>query len=202
MRNPGGKDTGRGLWHRLQQTYEELWKKHKTWNRFPHLSQRGFASAVLLRQHFMQREKTWIWSWSEWKTSAVGDSDRHKHFTVYVECRVWWPLKDRDWLQVCLYASKADSFYMKLLEQDMLLFCRDTTHYPTHSPPSLVFLRKSKGGRSPAGLKLWKLLIHKYLALMQQCSRVSSSKYSACLNTKTNYTAEFVHFYSGILEVL
>jgi len=40
----------------------------------------------------------------------VGDSDSHKHFTVYVECRVRWPLNDTDWLQVCLYASKPDSF--------------------------------------------------------------------------------------------
>lgn len=153
------------------------------------------CQCCLLRQHFMQREKTWIWSWSEWKTtSVVGDSDRHKHFTVYVECRVWWPLKGRDWLQVCLYASKSDSFYMKVLEQDMLLFCRDITHYPIQISPSLVFLRKSKAGRSLTGFETMKVInsqIFSFNATVQQT--VPSSKYSACLNSKTNYTAEFVY---------
>lgn len=85
---------------------------------------------------------------------------------------VWWPLKDRDWLQVCLYASKFDSFYMKVLEQDMLLFCRDMTHYPTHSPPSLVFLRKSKIGRSLIGFETMKLTNSQIFNLNAECSRL------------------------------
>lgn len=85
---------------------------------------------------------------------------------------VWWPLKDRDWLQVCLYASKFDSFYMKVLEQDMLLFCRDMTHYPTHSPPSLVFLRKSKIGRSLTGFETMKVTNSQIFNLNAECSRL------------------------------
>lgn len=132
----------------------------------------------------------------------MGDSDRHKHFTVHVECRVWWPLKDRDWLQVCLYASKSDSLYIKVLEQDMLLFCRDTTHYPNHSPLSLVFLRKSKAGRSLTESETMKIInsqIFSLNAVVQQI--VSTCKYGACLNTKTTQLSLYT-FYSDILEVL
>lgn len=71
----------------------------------------------------------------------MGDSD--KHFTVYVECRVQWPLKDTEWPQVWLYASKYDSFLMKILEQDMLLFCRDMNL----SPPCVF--KEKKGSEKP-----------------------------------------------------
>lgn len=83
---------------------------------------------------------------------------------------------------------------MKVLEQDMLLFCRDITHYPIQSSPSRVFLRKSKAGRSLTGFETMKVInlqIFSLNAAVQQS--VSNSKYSAGLNTKTNYTAEFVY---------